>query len=253
MEGIKMYVEKNGVPFLVLRQQDISPSFSPTSSFHVDGWEAQQIAKLRVASFVTSDYYVILDSKNIATRPLQLSDFQSQLPFNYVEIPLSKVKQPHRKWYERTYKTLRMDWESAQEDLVPLSVTPVVFHTEAVKQMILDVERETGMSFEFIVKRQFVSEFCFYNAYLRREGLLEKLHSLKTSGHDLVSRVLWDATTDTAHIIDFQVKQPCLFFGLHRRWAQHLSKEEKNAFILQINEVLGVTPNMTWIRPSCYR
>jgi hypothetical protein len=117
---------------------DLSPHFK-TSQGLISGWFAQQIVKLKVASLVTSDFYIGLDAKNTLIKGIQKYSFLTtcnqgkiQAGYRYDNIP-----EPHRGWYSLSAQVLNLS--VPYKGYWPTSITPMVFHRQTVLDMLLAI------------------------------------------------------------------------------------------------------------------
>eukprot|EP00299_Pterocystis_sp_00344_P020373 c9991_g1_i2.p1 GENE.c9991_g1_i2~~c9991_g1_i2.p1 ORF type:complete len:385 (+),score=100.15 c9991_g1_i2:148-1155(+) len=235
LEIRKQFVEAR-ISFRLLRMWDV------VEHQKLPGWIAQQVAKLRVSKYIRTKHYIVLDSKNFLVRPLEKSMFQSDKKmFNFKFNTLGELSGVHRRWYEKTHITLKHKWNP--NEYVSESVTPFVMHTKAVRRMIFDIERETTLSLDQNILLGNGTEFCFYNVYIRREGLLQQLHDTK-SVHGL-SRIVW-AYKDIDKYIDEQERSPSVFFGVHQWWLSNVPVAERDRVRKRIRRLIGVTPEMRW-------
>jgi hypothetical protein len=243
MNEVRDQFRNAGIPFRLLAWNDV------IREPKLPGWIAQQVAKLRVADHISTNHYIVLDSKNVVTRPLTRDSFQSSKMYNFMFSNLDNMSQPHKSWYIRTHETLRKPWvgsETAGE-----SVTPFIMHTKAVRAMINAVESETGKSLESNIESKTGTEFCFYNVFIRREGLLDALHDKKPS-HGF-SRIVWGYENPMEHM-QWQEHDPFLFFGVHHTWLSKVAPEKRPELIEMAKKLLGVTPDMWWFEvDQCFR
>lgn len=113
--------------------------FSPhvRSSKGLGGWYAQQVLKLKIATRVATDFYIVLDAKNTLLRDLdEIGGFFSSCSqakihgrYNYHRIP-----HPHKDWYAKSAEALNMSAPS--QGYWPPSITPMVMHTATVLDML---------------------------------------------------------------------------------------------------------------------
>jgi len=102
------------------------------------GWFAQQVLKLKIASMVTSDHYLVMDAKNTIVREVTPGMFftpchQAKLftQFHYDEIP-----KPHAQWYAASARKLNIKSPGSLQTYWPASITPMVFHRETVLDLL---------------------------------------------------------------------------------------------------------------------
>jgi len=122
--------------------------FSPqVNQGHVGGWLAQQVFKLKAASLVESDFYVVLDAKNTLMRDLEPDAFFT--PCNqgkiYGEFEPDRLPQPHAEWYRASAAALGVQPPGSSgggEQRWPTSITPVVLHTSTVFDLLDSIHED---------------------------------------------------------------------------------------------------------------
>jgi hypothetical protein len=132
------------------------------------GWVTQQILKVMIARNVKSERYVVLDSKNHFVFPLtrdfleDKNDRASMMFYSYYSNPLLN-------YLEMTLEYFGLD--RAYINNFTQSTTPFIFFTDIVCQMINDVSRENGVSFENIFVNNQLTEFFCYTSYMIKHGI----------------------------------------------------------------------------------
>jgi len=168
----------------------------------VTGWLAQQSAKLKVASRVSSEYYVVLDAKNTLLRDLEPDTFFT--PCNQGKVfgrySMSEMPSEHRSWFGASADVLGqqvMDWGTW-----PASVTPMVLH----RQTTLDMLSMLGESPDFYTAcsgglcdrfRQKATEFTLYLVYAARIASFDCIHAIEDRPWgDELSISIWRANIE---------------------------------------------------------
>ncbi|MBN9154315.1 MAG: hypothetical protein J0I70_14005 [Microbacterium sp.] len=183
------------------------------------GWVGQQVMKLTVADHVETPWYVVLDAKNHAVRPLVPTDLigpdgRARGGFHdYAAHPL-------RDRLGVTLRYLGLD-ESATTRFPPTS-TPFVLHTQTVRD--LTASFDGAFAEEFI--RAGLSEFFLYSGWiLRRDGDWDRVYD----GVAIQCPTLWGGAASTAGItaaLDELSAKDAPFFGVHRRALGRLSASD---------------------------
>merc|ERR1740121_527657 len=163
----------------------------------VTGWLAQQSAKLKVASRVSSEYYIVLDAKNTLLRDLEPDTFFT--PCNQAKVfgryTMSEMPALHQSWFYASADALgqqAMEWGKW-----PASVTPMVLH----KQTTLDMLSILGESPDFDNAcsggscdrfRQKATEFTLYLVYAAQIASFDCIHAIEERpwGHE-ISASIW--------------------------------------------------------------
>jgi len=112
---------------------DLSPQVNGNGK---DGWYAQQVLKLKAASRVKSEYYVVLDSKNTLMRDVDAETFltechQARLVGTF---PWGELPKLHQEWFHRSAEVLQVREPDAGE--WPASITPMIMHRQTVLDML---------------------------------------------------------------------------------------------------------------------
>jgi len=150
--------------------RDFNPQLMTST---ISGWHAQQVLKLKMASEVGTDYYIVMDSKNTMIRPLKLDMFFT--PCNQAiiqaEFPWYKIPVPHSDWYGRSAAALGVAKPSS--GMWPASITPIIMHKQTVLNMLakLGEGHNTG-------------KFC-------DGSLCQKIGAMSDSGHGATEFTLY--------------------------------------------------------------
>jgi len=112
---------------------DLSPQVNGNGK---DGWYAQQVLKLKAASRVNSEYFVVLDSKNTLLQDVNAQTFltecrQARLFGTY---PWGQLPKLHQEWFHRAAEVLEVREPDGGE--WPASITPMVMHRQTVLDML---------------------------------------------------------------------------------------------------------------------
>jgi len=162
-------------------------------------WKLQQAAKLSFARYARTEFYMVLDSKNLALRPVRLDDMIRGNRACWIFEPASI----HAKWWRGSAWALaHRRFDMAPERTALSSATPAIFHTASVVAMITWLERHHGESLErFFTKVRPIrdrlmraTEFTLYYVYMDREGLGHARHFVWDRFHDSESQI-WISST----------------------------------------------------------
>jgi len=102
----------------------------------IGGWTVQQVIKLKMASKVGSDYYMVLDAKNTLLRNVKADTFYSSchLPKLPDLFPLDHMADIHRVWLSNSASVLNVSLPKDRR--YPLSTTPVLLHRQTVLNVL---------------------------------------------------------------------------------------------------------------------
>jgi len=122
---------------------DLSPQVNGNDK---EGWYAQQVLKLKIASRVKSEYFVVLDSKNTLLQDVNAQTFltecrQARLFGTY---PWGQLPKLHQEWFHRSAEVLQVDEPDGGE--WPASITPMVMHTQTVLDMLKEIGEDPDPS-----------------------------------------------------------------------------------------------------------
>jgi hypothetical protein len=120
IDEIKRYISQT--------REAIFIDFSQTLASEHDllGWYAQQVVKLKVASWVRSSFYLVLDTKNALIQEVKADTFftecnQARILADY---PFDGIPAPHRDWYKLSAQALHVN--PPDRGYWPASISPVV-------------------------------------------------------------------------------------------------------------------------------
>ena len=215
-----------------LRPRDLG--FSDPDGSREQGWSLQQAAKLGFARHATTEFYMVLDAKNIALRPIQVADLvqDGRSPWVLEDAVI------HTKWWRgAAWALAHRKFNQTQGRQALSAATPVIFHTASVVAMLDWLERHHGESIErFMMRRRPIrqrfmraTEFAMYYVFMDREGLLDHYHFASNLLHDVPLQI-WSAQPPeiraerlrrilSGHAIG-------LFTGIHRPAWEALTEEE---------------------------
>jgi len=113
----------------------------------IAGWFVQQFLKLKIASVIPSEYYIVMDAKNTIIEPIQADTFFS--PCNqgkiYSKYKFDDIPMPHIQWYKASARILGVDEPEKIPVKWPASVTPVVIHRPTVLRMLAALGEGAGI------------------------------------------------------------------------------------------------------------
>lgn len=165
--------------------------------FPKSGWFAQQILKLKIASIIKSDFYVVMDSKNTVIR-----DFKADTIFSacnqakvFGQYEFDELPGLHAQWFKESAKLLKVPPPS--DGYWPASVTPVVMCRQTVLAMLAAIGESSspynlcsGPLCDMLDKG--ATEFTMYLDYAHSRFDWNCLHSVEKMDyvHD-ISLSLW--------------------------------------------------------------
>ncbi|WP_341799780.1 DUF6492 family protein [Naumannella halotolerans] len=134
------------------------------------GWLTQQACKLAVAKHSTSEYYVVLDAKNHAIRPVGAATL-----FDSTGVPtkiFTKTRQDQRPWLDASFSYL------GEQNLIPSyrcpsSAPPFPIRTSVCSDLVdlIEDKESTNITSFFLNKQDVSTEFTLYVAYTAKIGM----------------------------------------------------------------------------------
>jgi hypothetical protein len=187
-----------------------------------NGWLTQQILKIKVASIVRSERYVILDAKN---------HLIARLGLEFLETPTGQPRAngyPYfdhfmRQYLERTLDYLGIDPKPHISWFIRTH-TPFIMLTNEASELVRNVEQREARPFASVFLDRKLSEFFLYSGFLVSKGTLQQIYDL-TQTHE---PQVWPENADEqgcAEAIRNAEQTGCPFITVHRR---ALAKMNKN-------------------------
>ncbi len=202
-----------------------------------DGWLLQQVAKLNFSKLAKCEYYIVLDSKNLALRKIKLD----YLLKDSKAISVTVSRDAHIKWWRGAAWALRHPGLLVHsEQKVLSSITPSIFNRDVVLRLLEDLENIHETSFErFFLKTRPIrsrfmrpTEFSLYYTFLDKIGAFEKYHFtdnvLQGGGVQIWNKYSQSMRDELATKI-FTGQGKSLMTGIHREAWGSLSPEIKSS------------------------
>lgn len=183
-------------------------------STNPSGWFTQQILKIKAASFVASDHYVILDGKDHLIRELTrefLETASGQLRTN----GYAYADHPMREFLENTLTYLNIDPKQHLEWFIR-TTTPFTMVKAEACDLVRDIEAREGRPFASVFLDRKLSEFFLYSGYLASKGKLHELYEFTQPNHSTV----WPyraSESACAEVIEKASRGRSPFLAVHRR------------------------------------
>jgi hypothetical protein len=137
------------------------------NTIYQSDWFTQQFAKIYVSKIINSKYYIMLDTKNIFIKQVDISTFITD---DKIKMYLAVHNDDLLNYYNNCFNYFEIkNIESCNPYNHPLYIqttTPFVFITEECKNLIDYVENKENINFyEFFFRRKY-TEFFLYYAWL---------------------------------------------------------------------------------------
>jgi len=160
------------------------------------GWSAQQAAKLKIASRVSSDFYVTLDAKNSFFADLEPTTFFTECNQGKIfgRYTIDNMPAIHANWYRNAASVLGV--QPLIEGKWPASITPVVMHRQTVLDLLdaLGEPREVGECTGGLCSALSGSatEFTLYYTFVGRKSAMSCIHAVEEqSGDNETASAIW--------------------------------------------------------------
>jgi hypothetical protein len=178
------------------------------------GWNAQQILKLKAASVVTSDYYIVLDSKNTLIKDVESDTLVTSCnqAKTFAAYTAWSMPNPHKGWYYNTAARLGVPWPAGGQ--WPDSISPMTLHTKTVVNMLHAVGEDPNLwalcrgPLCGWMRGQGATEFILYQLYSHYRTDYQCLHASRWP----IVGSMWRGRTSAASI-DQESGATKSFFG----------------------------------------
>lgn len=201
------------------------------------GWAKQQTAKIAVAGIVKTPHYLIVDDDTYLTKPTKVADlFDAE-----GRALMTKCKIDFPFFYLWSARAIDVDFDEVQDAPFHMGITPQIFVTDVVKELIGVLEQRYGDHMkwqEHLAKHKF-TEYCMYWSYLIKKGAgtRERYYACAcddaTYGHcttselqDMPTQVARSFTDNEHHFFSF-VQSSCSKFtvvDVEREVTKHLNR-----------------------------
>jgi hypothetical protein len=169
----------------------------------MSGWIAQQSAKLKVASRVLSEYYVVLDAKNTLLIDIEPDTFFTECNQGKIfgRYDMDNMPAEHRQWFGTSAGVLGqqvMEWGKW-----PASVTPMVLHRQTTLDLLSMLgessDWDSGVCAGGLCDKfsQQATEFTLYLVYAAQVASFDCIHAIEERPWgDELSISIWRQATD---------------------------------------------------------
>jgi len=229
---------------------------------HMKGWFAQMSLKLKIASLIDSEYYLLVDSKNAFFSDIDENTFFT--PCNRARLwgkyRWDQIPEPHDKWYAKSAGFLKL---SLEDKWFPTSITPALLNTRIVLDMLKHIgEKDDPKKIcDGPLCRWFGSEateFTLYNVYsLAQSEFSDCVHKMEIPDEQVHewSTTLWHAVSlyanaETCEAVANYSLQP-LTFGVQSR-DDHADTEQSASEIASLRERLRSCLTTVYARAGLY-
>ncbi len=216
---------------------------------HVNGWVTQQLIKLAVAKYVTSEYYVTLDSDILCVKPFS---YASLVPGGKALANVETVANYQRlytdEFWPREWSIKSGRYQKSAEILGyyrPHTIswfygeTPCVLHTKSAISLTEELDKRRQQSWtRLLTSNSGWTEYSLYFQFLEMTGHLESVHAL----------------TGCNGILDLEksVWQDSKHYRHPRRYdANHFLEDRLDAASGSFVAIQSWLPVSAWLPPRC--
>ncbi len=182
-----------------------------------DGWWGQQAAKLLAARVVSADCYLVLDCKNHLIRSLNHESIFDQN--GRMKMPMVAIHEPYRERYNAAREFFGLATSDESAKTLP-TVTPFLFKTTFVLELLQYVEKKESCTFYNFFMRKVCTEFYLYIAFLAASN--RPIDSSYSQCKAIKATLFEEAVHNESmqHQIQKMVQNDSVYsFGVHRRAA----------------------------------
>jgi len=114
--------------------------------YAIKGWYAQQVAKLKIATLIKNDFYVVMDAKNTLIVDLKPSALLSKCNQGMVSADFfwNKMPPPHGAWYRNAANLFHVNPQPHSR--WPASISPFVLHRKTVLAALKEVGENASIA-----------------------------------------------------------------------------------------------------------
>ena len=204
IEHISKYTNKYpNIPFKFLNEQDILDININT----VNGWYKQQVIKLKISSIITTKHYLVLDSDIYLNQQFRYKDLFHEGKLKYSYEPWQELNNKYystnSNWWKSSLTIIDYPIEKIYEDKKLMGVTPQVFITTEVQELIKYLEITHGKDWQKTICDMKFTEFTLYWLFLLKNN---NTNLYVTDGyplwnHDLNHNILYYHTEEEQKLI----------------------------------------------------
>jgi hypothetical protein len=137
-------------------------------------WYYQQILKLKIANFIKTKYYLILDIDMYLIKPLCFDDmfYENKIIYTHEKFPHNNPPgYTNTSWWENSAKLLNYNVEKLFDRNDLMGVTPQLLLTCVVKDILLLMESKYGVNWEITLIDKSFTEFTLYWIFLIQNNM----------------------------------------------------------------------------------
>jgi hypothetical protein len=195
------------------------------------GWKQQQMMKLKAATLIETDFYVVLDAKNAIIRDVRPGTLISACNTGFIfgQHTVGELTEEKRGWFEKSAKALGVTVPPDRK--LSGSTTPVLMHTQTVRDMFQAIGEKMdtkdlcmGPLCDFI--HDGATEFTMYELFVATRSEEGCIHTLTSRS---LARNLWNGCTVERRVQTIEealADEDVIFFGAQPGTLDGLSPDE---------------------------
>lgn len=162
------------------------------------GWARQQTAKLCIAQLIKTDHYLIIDDDTYLTRPFSYKSLFGSDD----KLILNKITIDFPFFFLWSNQLLDFDFDKVQDFPYVMGITPEIFHTKTVRDLVKFLVDKYGSQKRWQLKLQSnkFTEYGLYWIWLIKNDLVQSLYTNEDA--PIYAYAVTDETHDLAQYIE---------------------------------------------------
>jgi hypothetical protein len=219
---------------------------------------AQQVLRLKVASLVSSDFYVVLEAKHVLVRDVEPYTFFTRCNQGKIfgAFMPSEIPDPYITWYQASADALGLEPPRFGGEPWPTTMGPMVVHTRTALSMLKSIEEDTstervcaGPLCDMIIN-QGATEFSLFLLFARTQPEISCHMAVEEADREKpLAFSLWHGdeaqmsqNLDTSRDVATGKVQPYMF-GSQTAALEHMTSEQRKEaerYLSQIYKAAGL-------------
>jgi hypothetical protein len=223
-----------------------------------DGWLKQQIIKLAISLILDTKHYLIVDSDLYLNQVLRYNDLFHDNKVKYSSEPWHVNNDKHystnSNWWKNSSNILNFNVENLVNEKHLMGVTPQIFITEHVRNLIKHLENVYGLEWQRIIYELKFTEYTLYWIYLIINNLtdLYTTEGVKLWKHDLDRNILhYHSEDEMKNIVKKSIDDKDTYFSVIQSYLPVNIDVMKNIIIPKHYEAVFLIASMTY--PNRYQ
>jgi hypothetical protein len=163
------------------------------------GWAKQQTVKMAISKLIQTPTYLIIDDDTYLTKPFHASDI-----YYKDRVIMNKTMIDFPMFFLWSSQIAKVDYDEVQSQPFHMAITPEIFVTLAVKDLVKWLEMTYGANMkwqEFLCNHKY-TEYCLYWIFLLKHKRTTMLYAVEEDAPS----VYGNACTGAEHDLETQVR-----------------------------------------------